>query len=75
MTRPPQFILSHYGDPTEDNDRIARLEVRPGMQEGQEYGLMLRMWGTKDWGVRDGQAHYFTTREQADQAAQEWIGG
>ena len=72
-TLPDDRVIARYGNPSEDNDRIATLEVRPGMAEGQYQALALRLWGSGHWCRADGQAGYFTTRQDADKAAERWI--
>lgn len=73
LDRPADAILATFGDPREDNDRIAQLEVRPGRSEGQFQALMLRRWGNGDWCRADGQPAYFTHRSAADTDAERWI--
>lgn len=72
-TVPADRIIQRWGDPGEDNDRIATLELRPGMFEGEYQALALRCWGNGFWCRADGQAGYFTTRADADKAAERWI--
>lgn len=72
-TRPAHTQLATYGEVTEGNDRIARLELAPGRQEGDHLGLMLRCWGEGHWCRADGQPAYFTYRMDADTAAERWI--
>lgn len=66
-------IIATFGDVTEDNDRIATLEIRPGMFEGEYQALALRCWGNGHWCRADGQPHFFTDRVPADAAAERWI--
>ncbi len=66
-------VIKRYGDVTEDNDRIATLELRPGMAEGQYQALALRCWGRGHWCVAEGQAHYFTDQVDADLAGGRWV--
>lgn len=61
------------GEPAEGNDRIARIEVRPGRREGDHLGLMLRRWGSGHWCRCDGQPAFFTYRIDAMRTAKEWI--
>jgi hypothetical protein len=71
--RASSAIIATFGDVTETNDRIAQIEVRPGMREGQLHGLMVRCWGHGDWCVANGRAAYFTDRQSAESSANRWI--
>jgi hypothetical protein len=71
--RPPQATIRLFGDVTEDNDRIALLQVRPGMREGQRAALMLRHWGLGQCCRGDGQTWYFDKREEATAVAECWV--
>lgn len=71
--RPSSAIIATLGDVTEDNDRIARIEVRPGMREGERYGLMVRCWGHGHWCVANGHPSYFTDRGSAEIGANRWV--
>lgn len=72
-TRPPHATIALFGEVTENNDRIALLQVRPGMQEGERCGLMLKEWGQGDQVRCDGQIRFFDTREAAINCAETWI--
>jgi len=41
-SRPHNATIALFGEVTEDNDRIALLQVRPGMREGYPAALMLK---------------------------------
>lgn len=71
--RPDDAIIATFGDVTETNDRIARLEVRPGMREGEVHGLILRCWGHGHWCVANGHPSHFTSRTDAQVAAYRWV--
>lgn len=72
-SRPPQATIALLGEVTEDNDRIALLQVRPGMREGQAGALMLRRWGSGHDCRGDGQTWYFNDRAAATAVAELWI--
>lgn len=71
--RPSDAIIATFGDVTEDNDRIAHIEVRPGMREGEVHGLAVCCWGNGHWCVANGHASYFTNRADAEAKALRWI--
>jgi hypothetical protein len=72
-SRPPQATIALFGEVTETNDRIALLQIRPGMREGQREGLMLRRWGSGRACRGDGQTWYFDRREDAIAIAELWV--
>ena len=71
--RPAETILGLFGDVTEDNDRVAQIEVRPGMSEGQHLALILRCWGHGHWCVAQGRPSHFTCRRDAEGVAHLWV--
>jgi hypothetical protein len=73
VVRPSEAIIATFGDVTETNDRIAQIEVRPGMREGQMHGLGLRCWGHGHWCIANGHVSHFTSRQGAEAAALRWI--
>ena len=66
-------IIATVTDASEDNDRIAHIEVRPGMTERHPLGLMLRCWGHGHWCVANGNPSFFSSRPRALEAAQRWV--
>lgn len=72
-SRPHNATIALFGEVTEDNDRIALLQIRPGMREGQREALMLRRWGRGHECRGDGQTWYFNKREDAIAVAKRWI--
>lgn len=71
--RSSNAIIATFGDVTESNDRIAQIEARPGMREGERFGLMLRCWGHGHWCIANGNPSHFTSRIDAEAAANRWI--
>lgn len=69
----PDAILATYGEVTEENDRIATLELMAGMQEGDRCALALRRWGHGHWVECNGSVWLFTRRVDAAAAAERWI--
>lgn len=70
---PSDAIIAALGGVSETNDRIAVVEVRPGMREGQLQGLAVRCWGHGHWCVCNGNASFFTDRAAAVAKAERWI--
>lgn len=73
LARPADAIIAILGDVTEDNDRLAVVEVRPSMTEGEHLGVAVRMWGNGHWCTANGHPHFFTSREPALEQATLWI--
>ena len=72
-SRPHNATIALFGEVTEDNDRIALLQIRPGMREGHPAALMLRRWGRGHDSRGDGQTWYFDKREDAIATAKCWV--
>lgn len=72
-SRPHNATIALFGEVTEDNDRIALLQIRPGRREGQREALMLRRWGYGHECFGSGQTWYFNTREEAIKVAKCWV--
>lgn len=72
-SRPHNATIGLFGEVTEDNDRIALVQVRPGMREGQREALMLRRWGYGAGCRADGQTWHYDRREEAVAAAECWV--
>lgn len=73
VVTPIGAIIGAIGGVSETNDRIAQIEVRPGMREGERHALSVRRWGHGHWCVANGQSHYFTDRSDAEASADRWI--
>jgi hypothetical protein len=72
-SRPHNATIALFGEVTEDNDRIAVLQIRPGMRESQRDALMLRRWGMGHDCRADGQTWVFDKREDAIEVAKCWV--
>lgn len=66
-------ILATFGEVTEDNDRVATIELRPGMFEGEYLALAVRRWGMGHWCRFDGQPACCTDRADAVALCRLWI--
>lgn len=53
--------------------RSWRLELRPGMKEGQYMALCFRRWGQGHWMIAEGQPSFYSNREHIRLPAQRWI--
>jgi hypothetical protein len=69
----PDTIIGLFGDVTEDNDRIAQIEICPGRIAGQHRSFALRCWGQGDWHVAQGRAAHFTDVAHAKAAGLRWV--
>jgi hypothetical protein len=69
----PETIIGIIGDVTEDNDRIAQIEIRPGMIVGEHLAVALRCWGQGCWCVAQGRPAHFTDVAHAKAAALRWV--
>lgn len=65
--------IAQFGEVTEGNDRVAVIEIRPGMYEGQRDALMLRRWGHGGGYLAEGQPWHYSEREAAIEAAKCWV--
>lgn len=68
-TRPLEAFICE----AEGNGRFFRVEVRPGMSEGQYLGLMLKRWGRGRECVAEGQPHFYSRREDAILSGRRWV--
>ena len=72
-SRPHNATIGLFGEATENNDRIALLQIRLGMREGQREALMLGRWGRGHECRGDGQIWFFDKREDAIAVAECWV--
>ena len=69
----PDTIIAIFGDVTEDNDRIAQIEVCSGKIPGAHRSFALRCWGQGYWCVAQGQPTEFRHAADAKAAALRWV--
>lgn len=69
----PDTIIAIFGDVTEDNDRIAQIEVCPGRMAGEHRTFTVRCWGRGYWRIAHGRPTYFGDAAEAKAAALRWV--
>ena len=66
-------IIATFGDVTEDNDRIAQIEICSGKIPGACRYFEVRCWGQGPWLVAQGGPAHFTGAAEAKAAARRWV--
>jgi hypothetical protein len=69
----PDTIIAIFGDVTEDNDRIAQIEICTGEIPGTTRSFALRCWGRGRSSVAQGRPTHFTDVAGAREAAFRWV--